>query len=99
MAFLRVFADEGITTEPEDSLIPTDSELYQFGNRLASRLIEKILDVELKRGDSETVFSKAAVKIRRIYGIDRLMEILKAFGSDTISRTSYWYGSVVSKKQ
>ena len=99
VAFLSVYADEGITLDPEGNQIPTDSELYQFGCRIASRLIEKILDVELKRGDSETVFSKAALKINRIYGIDRLMEILKAFGSDTISRTSYWYGSVVSKKQ
>ena len=83
----------------DEGELPTDSDLFKYGNSVAARLIEKILDVELKRGDSETVFSKAVIKIDRIYGIDRLMEILKAFGSDTISRTAYWYGSTVSKKQ
>lgn len=99
IAFTSVFADEGVTLDKDDNLIPTDSEIFRFGNTIASGLIEKILDVELKRGDSETVFSKAVIKIDRIYGIDRLMQILKAFGSDTISRTSYWYGSTISKKQ
>ncbi len=83
----------------DEGELPTDSDLFKYGNSIASRLTEKILDVELKRGDSETVFSKAVIRIDRIYGIDRLMEILKAFGSDTISRMSYWYGNTVSKKQ
>ncbi len=97
-AFDALFGDKykEILDEGE---IPTDSELFKYGNSIASRLIEKILDVELKRGDSETVFSKAVLKIDKIYGVDRLIEILKAIGGDTLTRTSYWYGSRVSKKE
>ena len=97
-AFYSVLGDE-YKEQLDEGELPTDSEFFKFGNGIASKLIEKILDVELKRGDSETVFSKAVIRIGQIYGMDRLMEILKAFGSDTISRTSYWYGNTISKKQ
>ena len=97
-AFYSVLGD-AYKEQLDEGELPTGSDLFQYGSSIAARLIEKILDVELKRGDSETVFSKAVIKIDRIYGIDRLMEILKAFGSETISRTSYWYGNTISKKQ
>ena len=97
-AYAALFGGE-YQAQLDEGELPTDSELFRYGNSIASRLIEKILDVELKRGDSETVFSKAVLKIDRIYGIDRLMEILKAIGNDTLSRSTYWYGNTVSKKQ
>ena len=97
-AFYGVLGDE-YKAQLDEGELPTDSDFCRYGNSIASRLIEKILDVELKRGDSETVFSKAVLRIDRIYGVERLIEILKAFGSETLSRTSYWYGVTVSKKQ
>jgi hypothetical protein len=97
-AFYGVLGDE-YKAQLDEGELPTDSDFCKYGNSIASRLIEKILDVELKRGDSETVFSKAVLRIDKIYGIERLIEILKAFGSETLSRTSYWYGVTVSKKQ
>ena len=97
-AFYSLFGSE-YREKLDEAELPTESEIYRYGYSVASRLIEKILDVELKRGDSETVFSKAVLRIDRIYGIDRLMEILKAIGNDTLSRVTYWYGNTVSKKQ
>lgn len=95
--FTTLLAEEGKELD-ENDMIPEDSKLYQTGKVFAEKLIDKILDVELKRGDSETVFSKAIRQIDRVYGMDRLLEILKAFGNDTISRASYYYGSNMSKK-
>ena len=64
--------------------IPKDSLLYRNSSELLSSMIELVLNTELKRGDSETVFSKAVPNIRRIHGIDRLTEILKALGNETL---------------
>ena len=97
-AYYSLFGSE-YKEKLDEGELPTDSEIFRFGNAVAARLTEKILDVELKRGDSETVFSKAVLRIDRIYGIDRLTEILKAIGNDTLSRASYWYGGTISKKQ
>ena len=59
-----------------------------------------ILDVELKRGDTPTVFSEAVSRISRIEGIPRLMEILRALGKDTLDRNTYYsFNSGTSKKE
>ncbi len=50
--------------------------------RLINTAIERILDIELKRGDSETPVSPLAYEIRGISGIDRLLQILQALGKD-----------------
>ena len=94
---VNLLAEEGKKLN-DDNTIPTDSRLYQNGNMFAQTILDKILDVELKRGDSETVFSGVIKRIDRIFGMDRLMEILKAIGNDTISRASYYYGNNMSKK-
>lgn len=62
-------------------------ELYQ-------RLVEGIVDVELRRGDSETEFSKCIRGITYICGSEYLARILMALGSDTLGRQSYygWHG-------
>ncbi len=98
--FKSILAQEGKDLD-EDGMIPADSDFYKAGNFAASKLIDKILDVELKRGDSETVFSKSIVNIDHIYGMNRLMEILRAYGNESFSRlSSYWryYSGNVSKK-
>ncbi len=65
---------------------------WQTGLFFYENLINTILDVELKRGDTPTVFSKAVSYIDRISGIDRLINILKAMGTDKLDRKTY-YGS------
>ncbi len=89
---------EGKTLTDNDT-VPKDSQLYQNAYEILSRIIQLVLNTELKRGDSETVFSHAVPRIRKIYGIDRLMEILKALGNETLKSTSYYYGGSISKKE
>lgn len=92
--FFNEFLKEENKEIDENNMIPADSELYQIGNKIASKIFDKLLDVELKRGDSETIFSKGIVTISRIYGMDRLIEILKAFGNDNFNRNTYYYGNI-----
>ncbi len=58
--------------------------------RLINKAIERILDIELKRGDSETPVSPLAYEIRVISGIDRLLQILQALGKDKPVAKGYY---------
>ena len=56
--------------------------------------------MELKRGDTPTVFSEAVSRISRIEGIPRLMEILRALGKEPLDRNTYYsFSSGTSKKE
>ena len=95
-SFVKLLAEEGKTLCDDDT-IPRDSELYKNGNMFATTIIDKVLDVELKRGDSETVFSRSIHSIKAIYGLDRLIQILKALGNEALKTT--YYSSQISKKE
>ena len=58
-----------------------------------------LFKIELKRGDSPTKYSKAIYRIKRIEGIDYLVQILQALGKETLDRTSYYYGSGYDSKK
>ncbi len=85
--YVKLLAEEGKSLCNDDTL-PHDSRLYQDGNMFAQTIIDKVLDVELKRGDSETVFSKSIHSIRAIYGLDRFIQILKALGNEALKTRS-----------
>ncbi|MBQ1923494.1 MAG: DUF4132 domain-containing protein, partial [Lachnospiraceae bacterium] len=74
----------------EKRTIDRTSAFFVTGEKLYKTLTELILDVELKRGDSPTVFSHAVSRITRIEGIPRLMELLRALGSDALDRSAYY---------
>lgn len=57
---------------------------------VAQRIVDRILDIELQRGDSPTDATPLADSLRCIYGADVLVRILKAFGKDTFTRENYW---------
>ena len=95
-SFVKLLAEEGKTLCDDDT-IPRDSKLYKTGNMFAQTIIDKVLDVELKRGDSETVFSRSICSIKAIYGLDRFIQILKALGNEAL-KTSY-YSSQMSKRE
>ena len=78
----------------ENSEFPKDSEFCKVGAEIANTLIDNILDVELKRGDSETIFSKSITEISCIYGLERFVEILKALGNSSLARSYYYYGNI-----
>lgn len=80
---------------------PENSPLWALSKEIYQKLVPMILKVELKRGDSETVFSQYIRGIRCIYGTDILIQILIALGKDTLDRDgyySYYSSSQLSKK-
>ena len=84
----------------EKHTVDKESRFYQLCAEMYEKLVNLILDVELKRGDTPTVFSPAVPRIPRIQGISRLMEILRALGTDTLDRNAYYaYGSGTGKKE
>ncbi len=74
-----------------------DEGLQKFVDGVYDELVNEVLSVELKRGDSETIYSKDISNIRRIYGIDNFIRILIAMGKDTLERSTY-YSSGNSKR-
>ena len=62
------------------------------------KIVDYVVQNELKRGDSPTIYSKSLHKIYRIEGIDYLVQILQALGKETLDRTSYYWGGDDSKK-
>ena len=68
--------------------------IYDEGRKIVDYLVQN----ELKRGDSPTIYSKSLHEIDRIEGIDYLVQILQALGKETLDRTSYYWGGDDSKK-
>ncbi|MBR1851803.1 MAG: DUF4132 domain-containing protein [Lachnospiraceae bacterium] len=77
----------------EKRTLDTTSAFYKLCREFYTSIEEVILNVELKRGDSPTIFSGAVSKITIIQGIPRLIEILTALGTDTLDRQTYYYFS------
>lgn len=74
-------------------------ELFPFLQPIIQDCSNRILEIELKRGDSETLVSDKAVSLQRIEGIEYLVQILQALGRDTLSKQAfYWYASSYIKK-
>lgn len=80
---------------------------YTQEGRLCKEIYDKIVpqmvDVELRRGDSETCYSRFMGGITYICGARYLVRILMALGKDTLDRNSYygWYGGsrIYTKKE
>lgn len=66
---------------------------------MAQRIVERILEIELSRGDSATEVTKLANSLRRIYGTKVLIRILQAFGKDSFVRDGYGWNSNESSKR
>lgn len=64
-----------------------------FAHELYKELIPLILSVELKRGEQPTDFSEYIHKIRAIYGIDYMIQILTALGNEPLKRGFSYYSS------
>ena len=68
--------------------------IYDEGRKIVDYLVQN----ELKRGDSPTIYSKLLHEIDRIEGIDYLVQILQALGKETLDRSSYYWGGNDTKK-
>ena len=84
----------------EKHTIDQESGYYRLCDEVYRNLVNLILNVELKRGDTPTVFSGAVSGISRVEGIPRLMEILRAMGKDPLDRGTYYsFNNGTSKKE
>ena len=86
--------DKKIATLNQFMLNDALKVIYDEGRKIVDYVVQN----ELKRGDSPTIYSKSLHKIYRIEGIDYLVQILQALGKETLDRTSYYWGGDDSKK-
>ncbi len=89
-------------TESEKSWRSKETKKYYEEFPFLKEIIEKakarILEIELKRGDTETSVTHLASSLQSVYGIDYFIEILTALGKDKLNRGYYYYSSGSSKK-
>ena len=85
----------------EKRTVNNEAPFCQICRSLYGDLTDLILDVEVKRGDTPTVFSPVVSRITRIWGIPRLMELLRALGNDPLDRGTYysWSGRGTSRRE
>ena len=86
--------DKRIATLNQFMLNDALKVIYDEGRKIVDYVVQN----ELKRGDSPTTYSKSLHKIYRIESIDYLVQILQALGKETLDRTSYYWGEDDSKK-
>lgn len=72
---------------------------FTKSRKTLDKVVARILDIELKRGDTPTEVSRLAMKLDHVEGAPCLVQILKAFGQDTFSRCDYYYSSHCTKKE
>ena len=87
--------DKKIATLNQFMLNDALKVIYDEGRKIVDYVVQN----ELKRGDSPTIYSKALNRIYRIEGMDYLVQILQALGKETLDRTSYYYGSGYDSKK
>ncbi|PNV61422.1 hypothetical protein C0033_14110 [Clostridium sp. chh4-2] len=79
--------------ELEEEKLDQDSPFVKLGRQVYFKITDMILDVELKRGEMATAFSDSVPFMKRIFGLERLAQILKALGNDKLDRGTYYYWS------
>lgn len=101
----RQFFGEGMEQEILDqgeSLAGKDTWCGRLVQELYDQIVPLMVDVELRRGEAQTLFSEDMDGITYIRGIGYLIRILMALGKDTLGRDSYYswyYSSKHTKKE
>ena len=90
---LMPYQEKQLKAYIENREINEKSYFYQKAVEVYRRIMAKVLDVELSRGDLPTVFSKGVSKVKRFYGMDRMVQILVALGKEKLDRRTYYFGS------
>lgn len=72
---------------------------YDFLRPMYEKVVNYILDIELKRGDSDTPLTSLASRIQVIYGLQRFSEILAGLGKTSLYRGYYFYYGAEGKNK
>lgn len=83
-------------TSPQDSLVNRNEKLIELRERIVTRL----LDIELARGDLKTEATACTMSFQRIYGMEPLIRILTSLRGETFVRGYiYSYSGQTTKKE
>ncbi len=77
--------------KPYESFDDEDRALIDYAAGIGRKLADVILAVELKRGETNTELSSAALRIKRVYGAKRFCEILCALEDAPLTRATSSY--------
>jgi Trp operon repressor len=100
----RVMRTDAIN-ELTDKMKPEDRyeirRVFPFLIELAAEARTRILEIELKRGDSSTAVTKLAQNIQQIFGIQYFVDILVGIGKDKLHRGYIysWSNRAYNKKE
>ncbi len=64
--------------------------IYPRANEIVERCRDRILEIELKRGEEKTAASEAAGELQSVFSASLLVQLLQLLGKDGFSKTSYW---------
>lgn len=81
----------------DEELDDSDRKVLDKAGEVYEKVVNVVLETELKRGDSETVFSKSIDGIKRIYGAKNFVRILEAMGKDAFDRSAYFTNTETKK--
>ncbi len=82
---------QNFAEKPFESFTDEDRALIEYAAGVGRKLTEVILSVELKRGETSTEMSGAALRIKRVYGAKRFVEILTALSDAPLTRAKHEY--------
>lgn len=91
---ISFFSSKGQRVQSEKML-----QEFDFLVSIFDECKERVLEVELKRGDSNTAVSYLAEKLNSFFGLSYFVSILQGLGKDTLHRGYYYgFGSVYPRK-
>jgi hypothetical protein len=84
---------QALTARKPDAEIAADPRLLA----LADRCRERLLAIELARGEMETPASKPATQLGALFGIEKLLLLVSALAKTGFKKTDYWRQGGYSK--
>jgi len=72
---------------------------FAFLRGMFDSIRDRLLDIELKRGDTPTPVSPMMGSLMSLYGVGRLTQILAGLGKTTLRKGWYTYGTSATEKQ
>ena len=88
----------GLLCEKQAQITDENRPLVEYAVNVYEKILNIVLDSELKRGDTAAEFTGSIMSVGRIYGAQRFVQILSALGKDTLERSG-GYGQNISKRR
>ncbi|WP_280745722.1 MULTISPECIES: DUF4132 domain-containing protein [unclassified Parabacteroides] len=99
MSLASAFLFDKLTDTQQQKLDVFKRTDFSAFKELIQRVIDHILDVELKQPDSLTDVSPVAMKLEHIEGVAAFVSLLKAFKKESFAKPNYYFKSVHTKNE